>query len=118
MTRSTVTSLTISPKGERARGLDLRLLAIFGYSALTRAIALVHSRRVLLGPGLLCATRLASNIGAGSTVGASGLAYRDGLAACWWVGAAGVGSLALGSAACSRPASPLAGRPRGCSRHP
>ena len=36
---------------------------------------------------------LAANIGAGSTVGAAGLAYRDGLSAWWWVGSAGLGSL-------------------------
>src|SRR6185436_1974576 len=48
-----------------------------------------------LGPGLLFATLVAANIGAGSTVGATGLAYRDGLAAWWWVGSAGIGSLFL-----------------------
>ena len=34
-----------------------------------------------LGPGLLFSTFLAANIGASSTVGATGHAYRDGLAA-------------------------------------
>lgn len=48
-----------------------------------------------LGPGLLFATVLAANIGAGSTVGAAGLGYRDGLSAWWWVGSAGIGSLLL-----------------------
>jgi SSS family solute:Na+ symporter len=48
-----------------------------------------------LGPGLLFATFLAANIGAGSTIGATGLGYRDGLAAVWWVGSAGLGSLVL-----------------------
>jgi SSS family solute:Na+ symporter len=46
-----------------------------------------------LGPGLILASMLAANIGAGSTVGASGLAYRDGLSAWWWVGSAGLGSI-------------------------
>jgi SSS family solute:Na+ symporter len=45
-----------------------------------------------LGPGLLFATLVAANIGAGSTVGAAGLGYRDGLSAWWWVGAAAIGS--------------------------
>jgi SSS family solute:Na+ symporter len=49
-----------------------------------------------LSPGLLFATLLAANVGAGSTVGATGLGYRDGLAAWWWVGSAGVGCLILG----------------------
>ena len=48
-----------------------------------------------LGPGLLLATLLAANIGAGSTVGAAGLGYRDGLAAIWWVLSAAIGSLVL-----------------------
>src|SRR5204862_3607839 len=48
-----------------------------------------------LGPGLLFATFLAANIGSGSTIGAAGLGYRDGLAAVWWVGSAGLGSLLL-----------------------
>jgi SSS family solute:Na+ symporter len=45
-----------------------------------------------LGPGLVFASMLAANIGAGSTVGAAGLAYRDGISAWWWVGSAGLGS--------------------------
>lgn len=48
-----------------------------------------------LGPGLILSSMLAANIGAGSTVGAAGLAYRDGLSAWWWVGSAGLGSLAF-----------------------
>jgi SSS family solute:Na+ symporter len=48
-----------------------------------------------LGPGLIFSTMLAANIGAGSTVGATGLGYRDGLSAVWWVGSAALGSLAL-----------------------
>lgn len=48
-----------------------------------------------LGPGLIFATFLAANIGASSTVGATGYAYRDGLAAWWWNGSAGIGSLVL-----------------------
>ena len=46
-----------------------------------------------LGAGLVFASMLAANIGAGSTVGAAGLAYRDGLSAWWWVGSAGIGSV-------------------------
>ena len=50
--------------------------------------------RALTWP-LLGATVLAANIGAGTTVGAAGLAYRDGLSAWWWNGAAGLGTLGL-----------------------
>lgn len=49
-----------------------------------------------LSPVLLCGTILAANIGAGSTVGAAGLGYRDGLAAWWWVGSAAIGTAVLG----------------------
>ncbi len=44
---------------------------------------------------LLFATLLAANIGAGSTVGAASLGYRDGFAAWWWVGSAGLGTFVL-----------------------
>jgi SSS family solute:Na+ symporter len=48
-----------------------------------------------LGAGLIFATFIAPNIGAGSIVAATGLAYQQGLAAWWWNGAAGIGSLIL-----------------------
>ena len=76
------------------------------YAALLMAIGLWVGRRVQgssdffvagrrLGPGLIFATLLAANLGAGTTVNAAGLAYRDGLSAWWWVGSAGIGSMAL-----------------------
>jgi solute:Na+ symporter, SSS family len=46
-----------------------------------------------MGPGLIFASMLAANIGAGSTVGAAGQAYKDGISAWWWVGSAGIGSV-------------------------
>jgi solute:Na+ symporter, SSS family len=46
-----------------------------------------------LGPGLILSSMLAANIGAGTTVGATGIAYRDGISAWWYVGSAGIGSL-------------------------
>jgi SSS family solute:Na+ symporter len=84
--------------------LHLGLLLV--YCVLLVAVGLLLGRRVAttsdffvagrsLGPGLLFATLLAANIGAGSTVGAAGLGYRDGLAAWWWVGSAAIGSLIL-----------------------
>ena len=44
---------------------------------------------------LVGGTVLAANIGAGTTVGAAGLAYRDGISAWWWNGAVGIGTLVL-----------------------
>jgi SSS family solute:Na+ symporter len=48
------------------------------------------------------ATLLAANVGAGSTVGATGLAYRYGLSAWWWSGSAALGCLVLGLAVAPR----------------
>lgn len=81
-----------------------QLPLLLGYSALMIALGVYVGRRVRssegffvagrgLGPALVFSTMLAANIGAGSTVGAAGLGYRDGLAAWWWVGAAAIGSL-------------------------
>jgi SSS family solute:Na+ symporter len=86
--------------------MNLYLGFILAYAAVHLVLGLRLGRRVRtsgdffvagrsLGPGLLFATLMAANIGAGSTVGAAGLGYRDGLAAWWWVGSAGLGSLAL-----------------------
>ena len=82
------------------------LLIIILYSLAQIALGIWVARRVRgsrdffvagrsLGPGLLFATLLAANIGGGSTIGATGLGYRDGLAACWWVGSAAIGSVIL-----------------------
>lgn len=82
------------------------LLILIGYAVLMIAFGVILSRRVRetsdffvagrgLSAGLLFSTLLAANIGAGSTVGATGAGYRDGLSAWWWVGSAGIGSLIL-----------------------
>ncbi len=82
------------------------LAGLLVYVVLITALGLAVGRRVSgapdffvagrrLGPGLLSATLLAANIGAGSTVLAAGLGYRDGIAAWWWVGSAGIGTLIL-----------------------
>ena len=44
---------------------------------------------------LLAGTILAANIGAGTTVGTAGVAYRDGISAWWWNGSVGIGTLIL-----------------------
>ena len=48
-----------------------------------------------LSSSAIFATFLAANIGAGSTVAATGYAYTHGLAAWWWNGSAGLGTLVL-----------------------
>jgi solute:Na+ symporter, SSS family len=86
--------------------LSTLLAILIAYAAFMVLLGVVAGRRVdttegffvakrALGPGLLFATLLAANIGAGSTIGAAALGYSNGLAAWWWVGSAGVGSLVL-----------------------
>ena len=48
-----------------------------------------------LNSGLLFATLIGGNIGAGSTVGITGIAYKYGISAIWWMTMSGLGSLAL-----------------------
>ena len=47
------------------------------------------------GTALLFITLVAPNIGAGSTVGVAGLAYKSGISALWWIVASGIGTLIL-----------------------
>jgi SSS family solute:Na+ symporter len=86
--------------------VNIHLVLLAAYAIAQLALGAWIARRVKtssdffvagrkLGPGLIFATMLAANIGAGSTVGATGLGYRNGLAAIWWVLSAGVGSLVL-----------------------
>jgi len=78
------------------------LLVIVVYSLAQIAIGVWIARRLkgagdffvagrTLSPGMLAATLLAANIGAGSTVGAAAAGFRNGFAAWWWVGAAALG---------------------------
>ncbi len=74
--------------------LGLTLLGVWIGTRVHKTSAFfVAGRR--LSPTLIFATVLAANIGAGSTVGAAGLGYRDGVAAWWWVGSAAIGTLVL-----------------------
>ena len=86
--------------------MNLHLLLLVAYSAGLLLLGLAVSRRVRSAAGffvanrqlsaaLIFSTMLAANIGAGSTVGATGLGYRDGLSAWWWNGSAAIGSLLL-----------------------
>ena len=86
--------------------MNLQAGVLILYSAFFIGFGLYIGRRVKkaddflvagrsLGPGLLSATFLAANIGAGSTVGATGLGYKYGFGAWWWVGSAGIGSFVL-----------------------
>jgi SSS family solute:Na+ symporter len=86
--------------------LSVHVVLLASYSVALMALGLWIGRRVggasdffvagrRLGPGLIFSTMLAANIGAGSTVGAASRGYVGGIAAWWWVGSAGLGSLVL-----------------------
>ena len=86
--------------------MNIHLLLLIVYSILLTAAGLWIGRlvrgsgdffvagRALTAP-LIFSTVLASNIGAGTTVGATGLAYAEGVSAWWWNGSAAIGSLFL-----------------------
>jgi len=86
--------------------VNIYVALLLVYSAALTALGLWVARRVKapsdffvagrrLSWPLIGATVLASNIGAGATVGATGLAYQEGVSAWFWNGSAGVGSLVL-----------------------
>ncbi|HLJ90141.1 MAG TPA: sodium:solute symporter family protein [Candidatus Angelobacter sp.] len=86
--------------------MNLYLAGLLAYSISLILVGLYMGRRIKassdffvagrsLGPGLIFTTFLAANIGAGSTVGATGLGYRFGLSAWWWVGSAAIGTFVL-----------------------
>ena len=86
--------------------MNIYFAALIVYSVVLVLIGFVAARKVKsasdflvagrsFGPGILFATFLAANIGAGSTVGASGLGYRFGMSAWWWVGSASIGTFIL-----------------------
>jgi SSS family solute:Na+ symporter len=86
--------------------VNIQLALLIVYSVALTAAGLWVSRfvrssgdffvagRRLTAP-LLFSTVLAANIGAGTTVGAAGLAYQEGVSAWWWNGSAAIGSLVL-----------------------
>src|SRR5215468_7505537 len=86
--------------------MNAYLIGILAYSFLLMMIGVYMGRRVRsasdflvagrrLSAGLIFTTFLAANLGAGSTVGATGLGYRFGLSAWWWVGSASIGTFVL-----------------------
>lgn len=86
--------------------MNVHLLLLVVYSVVLTAAGLWVARLVrgsgdffVAGRGLtaplIFSTVLAANIGAGTTVAATGLAYTEGISAWWWNGSAAIGSLAL-----------------------
>jgi solute:Na+ symporter, SSS family len=86
--------------------VNIHLALLIAYSLLLTAVGLWIGRLVRgsgdffvagrsLSAPLLFSTVLAANIGAGATVAAAGMAYRDGISAWWWNGTAGLASFVL-----------------------
>jgi SSS family solute:Na+ symporter len=86
--------------------MNAYLIGILTYCLLLIVVGVYMGRRVRsasdflvagrsLSTGLIFATFLAANLGAGSTVGATGLGFRFGLSAWWWVGSASIGTFVL-----------------------
>ena len=86
--------------------MNIHLLLLIVYSVALTAAGLWVARLVrssgdffvagrTLSAPLIFSTVLAANIGAGTTVAATGLAYTEGISAWWWNGSAAIGSLAL-----------------------
>lgn len=86
--------------------MNIHLWLLIAYSVLLTLIGLWVGRLVrgsgdffvagrALGAPLLFSTVLAANIGAGTTVGAAGMAFSDGIGAWWWNGTAGLASFVL-----------------------
>ena len=86
--------------------MNFQLGLLIAYSIALIAVGLWIARRVRgsadffvagrsLSAPLLFSTILAANIGAGTTIGAAGVGYRDGISAWWWNGAAAIGSIFL-----------------------
>ena len=86
--------------------MNLHLALLIAYSTALIGLGLWVARLVRgsadffvagrsLSAPLLFSTILAANIGAGTTIGAAGVAYRDGISAWWWNGSAALGSLVL-----------------------
>ncbi|MBQ9904723.1 MAG: sodium:solute symporter family protein [Synergistaceae bacterium] len=67
--------------------------AFIGRKAKSASDFFVAGRK--FGTGLLFTSLIAANLGAGSTVGVTALAYTHGVSAWWWIGSAGIGSLIL-----------------------
>jgi len=86
--------------------VNVYVALLIGYSSALTALGLWIARKVR-GPAdffvagrkltwpYIAATMLAANIGAGATVGATGLAYQQGVSAWFWNGSAALGSLLL-----------------------
>lgn len=86
--------------------MNIYVALLIGYSAALTALGLWIARKVR-GPAdffvagrkltwpYIATTMLAANIGAGATIGATGLAYQQGVSAWFWNGSAATGSLVL-----------------------
>ena len=86
--------------------MNLYLVSIIGYAVLLIGIGWFIGKHVKNASDffvgnrqfswkLLFTTLIAANIGAGSTVGVTGLAFKHGVSSWWWIGCSAMGSVLL-----------------------
>lgn len=86
--------------------MNIYIVAIVLYIAVLIFVSYIASKKVKggedfmvggrkLSTGLIFSTLIGGNIGAGSTIGITGLAYTSGISAAWWMIASGIGSVIL-----------------------
>ena len=86
--------------------MNIYLISILGYALLLIGIGWFIGKHVKEASDffvgnrkfswqLLFTTLIAANIGAGSTVGVTGLAFRHGVSSWWWIGCSAIGSIIL-----------------------
>ncbi|MGE4589056.1 MAG: sodium:solute symporter family protein [Acidaminococcaceae bacterium] len=86
--------------------MNIYLISILGYALLLIGIGWFIGKHVKEASDffvgnrkfswrLLFTTLIAANIGAGSTVGVTGLAFKHGVSSWWWIGCSAMGSLIL-----------------------
>ena len=86
--------------------MNIYLISILGYAVLLIGIGWFIGKHVKEASDffvgnrkfswqLLFTTLIAANIGAGSTVGVTGLAFKYGVSSWWWIGCSAMGSIIL-----------------------
>ncbi|MHC1715785.1 MAG: sodium:solute symporter family protein [Acidaminococcaceae bacterium] len=86
--------------------MNIYLISILGYAVLLIGIGWFIGKHVKEASDffvgnrkfswqLLFTTLIAANIGAGSTVGVTGLAFKYGVSSWWWIGCSAIGSIIL-----------------------
>ena len=98
--------LLVLETDNRGELMNLYLIGILGYAILLIGIGWFIGRNVKEASDFFVGNRkfswkllftvlIAANIGAGSTVGVTGLAFKHGVSSWWWIGCSAIGSIIL-----------------------